>query len=56
MQAVRAMEQSQDSQRQFKRLDERYGKIGISAVAAAVQYQGERRGDSAAAYDNEYAD
>lgn len=53
MQAVRAMEQNQDSQRQFKSLDERYGKIGISAVAAAVQYQGERRGDSATAYYTE---
>ena len=38
MQATRAMEQSQDSQRQFKTLDERYGKIGISAVAAAVRH------------------
>jgi len=48
MQATRATEQSQDSQRQFKTLDERYGKIGISAVAAAVRHQGERRGDSMA--------
>ena len=56
MQAVRAMEQSQDSQSQSKRLDERYGKIGISAVAAAVQYQGERCGDSATTYYIEQAD
>jgi hypothetical protein len=56
MQAARATERSQDSQRQFKGLDECYGKIGISAVAAAVQYQGERRGDSAATYNTEYAD
>ena len=48
MQVTRATEQSQDSQRQFKTLDERYGKIGISAVAAAVRHQGERRGDGMA--------
>jgi hypothetical protein len=55
MQATRATEQSQDSQRQFKTLDERYGKIGISAVAAAVRHQGERRGDSMAPH-GEYGD
>ena len=56
MQVTRATEQSQDSQRQFKTLDERrYGKIGISAVAAAVRHQGERRGDSMAPH-GEYGD
>jgi hypothetical protein len=47
MNAPRATEQSQDSrqdsQRQYKNLDDRYGKIGISAVAAAVRHQGELR-------------
>ncbi len=43
MNATRATEQSQDSQRQYKSLDDRYGKIGISAVAAAVRHQGELR-------------
>jgi hypothetical protein len=43
MDATRATELSQDSQRQFKSLDDRYGKIGISAVAAAVRHQGGRR-------------
>jgi hypothetical protein len=43
MSATRATEQSQDSQREEKSLHDRYGKIGISAVAAAVHYQGERR-------------
>jgi hypothetical protein len=43
MQTTRATEQSQDSQRQYKNLDDRYGKIGISAVAAAVRHQGELR-------------
>ncbi|MGH7913322.1 MAG: hypothetical protein ACREPW_01555 [Candidatus Binataceae bacterium] len=32
-----------DSRRQNTKLDERYGKIGISAVAAAVCHQGEQR-------------
>ena len=43
MNATRATEQSQDSQRQYPDLDDRYGKIGISAVAAAVRHQGEQR-------------
>jgi hypothetical protein len=43
MNAPRVTEQSQDSQRQYKNLDDRYGKIGISAVAAAVRHQGELR-------------
>ena len=50
MQATRATEQSQDSQRhnqnkgiQDKSLDQRYGEIGISAVAAAVRHQTQQR-------------
>ena len=43
MDATRATQQSQDSQRQYKSLEDRYGKIGISAVAAAVRHQSERR-------------
>jgi hypothetical protein len=43
MHATRATELSQDSERQSTRLDERYGKIGISAVAAAVHHLGGRR-------------
>ena len=43
MNAKRATEQSQDSKRQYKSLDDRYGKIGISAVAAAVRHQGQQR-------------
>jgi hypothetical protein len=43
MNATRATEQSQDSQRHYRNLDDRYGKIGISAVAAAVHHQGEQR-------------
>ena len=40
---VKATEQKQDSARQYTNLDNRYGKIGISAVAAAVRHQGELR-------------
>ena len=48
MQATRATEQSQDSQRQNeslpdRSLDKRYGEIGISAVAAAVRHQSQQR-------------
>lgn len=41
MNATKTTEQSQDSHRQCD-LDNRYGKIGISAVAAALCHQGER--------------
>jgi len=45
MDATRATtEQSQDSGSDETTLDERYGKIGISAVAGAVRHKGERRG------------
>ena len=47
MQATKAAEQQktkqQDSQPQQTKLDKRYGKIGISAVAAAVRPTGERQ-------------
>ena len=45
MDAIKATEQRQDSQRQYNddRLDTRYGKIGISAVAAALCHQGEQQ-------------
>jgi len=46
MNATQATELSQDSQRQEKSLDDRYGKIGISAVAAAVRHQSDRRSTS----------
>lgn len=42
MNAIPATEQKQDSQRQKTTLDNRYGKIGISAVAAAVCHKGEQ--------------
>jgi hypothetical protein len=42
MDATKATEQSQDSG-QSARLDDRYGKIGISAVAAAVCHKSEQR-------------
>jgi hypothetical protein len=43
MDATKATEQSQDSRPQPNELDNRYGKIGISAVAAALRHQGEPR-------------
>jgi len=50
MQATKAAEQSQkgqqDSKRQPNQLDNRYGKIGISAVAAALRHQGEQQAPS----------
>jgi hypothetical protein len=42
MNARKATEQSQDSRSQYTDLDHRYGKIGISAVAAALCHQGEQ--------------
>jgi hypothetical protein len=39
---MKVTEQKQDSARQYTNLDNRYGKIGISAVAAAVHHQGVR--------------
>ena len=39
MNASKVMEQSR---RQYADLDSRYGKIGISAVVAALHYQGEQ--------------
>jgi hypothetical protein len=48
MEATRAMEQSQDSKRQIKKLDDCYGKIGISAVAAAVRHKDKARAVKAA--------
>lgn len=43
MQTKKATEQKQDSARNTAKLDERYGKIGISAVAAAVSQKGDQR-------------
>ena len=47
MQATKAPEKNetkqQDSQRQQTKLDNRYGKIGISAVAAAVRCKDDRK-------------
>jgi hypothetical protein len=43
MHASKATEQSQDSLRQYSDLDNHYGKIGISAVAAAMCHQGGER-------------
>ena len=49
MQPPKATEQK-DSRRQSTDLDNRYGKIGISAVAAAIRHQGEQRNTTAVRY------
>ena len=46
MTAMKSTEQSQDSRRQRSDLDARYGKIGISAVAAALCALAERPAES----------
>jgi hypothetical protein len=51
MNVTKTTEQKQDSARQYTNLDKRYGKIGISAVAAALHHQGELRNESEAHYE-----
>ena len=41
MESMKSADNNQDTRLQRVSLDGRYGKIGISAVAAAVRYQGE---------------
>jgi len=43
MEMTKATEQKQDSGSRYTNLDNRYGKIGISAVAAAVCHQSGQR-------------
>ncbi|HXX08623.1 MAG TPA: hypothetical protein VEJ43_11220 [Pseudolabrys sp.] len=51
MNVTKATEQKQDSARQYTNLDNRYGKIGISAVAAALHHQGELRNATETHYE-----
>jgi len=41
--SAKSMEQKEDSAPQYTNLDTRYGKIGISAVAAAVRHRAQQR-------------
>jgi len=41
--SAKTTEQKQDSAGQYPNLDNRYGKIGISAVAAAMRHKAEQR-------------
>jgi hypothetical protein len=50
MNAIKPTEQSQDSRRQDADIDSRYGKIGISAVAAALRHQGEQHNTTESHY------
>ena len=56
MDATRATELGQDSERQSTSLDDRYGKIGISAVAAAVRHLSGRRSTKATGYIADHTD
>jgi hypothetical protein len=51
MEMTKATEQKQDSGRKYTNLDNRYGKIGISAVAAAVCHQGGQRNTTEAHHE-----
>jgi hypothetical protein len=42
MEATTTTERKQDSRQNSPRLDDRYGKIGISAVAAAIRHRSAR--------------
>jgi hypothetical protein len=52
--------QESKKQRELENLHERYGKIGISAVAAALTYQGDAKNPAYAPvtprYDQRYAE
>ncbi len=50
MEATKATERNQDSRSQTTSLNDRYGKIGISAVAGAVQHRPEPRPASASRF------
>ena len=50
MTTITKTEQRQDSRRKSQELDRRYGKIGISAVAAALCSQGERPAETETRY------
>jgi hypothetical protein len=49
-QASRQQQQQQGSPAQAASLNDRYGKIGISAVAGACQHKGEKRPASASRF------
>jgi len=51
MESTKTTEHRQDSARQYTSLDNRYGKIGISAVAAALCHQGEQRNTAESHFD-----
>ena len=53
MQSTKSADNSQDAHSQRANLDGRYGKIGISAVAAAVRYQAQSESE-ASTYSRSY--
>ena len=56
MDAKKATERKEDSPSQNTSLDKRYGKIGISAVAAAVRRQPEQRPQTSSRFTAEETD
>ena len=46
METIKEVEPKKDSQRKYANLDKRYGKIGIPAVAAALQHHDEPRSEN----------
>ena len=56
MNATKTMEHSQDSRRQDADIDSRYGKIGISAVVAALRHQGEQHNTTESHYTSYESD
>jgi len=49
---IKSAQTDQSFQRQEPEIDRRYGKIGISAVAAAMRYQGETRNTDSYRFDS----
>jgi hypothetical protein len=46
MDMTKTTEPKQDSQREYANLDKRYGKIGISAVVAALRHSDQPRNEN----------
>ena len=56
MNVMKSADHHQDTRRERASLDGRYGKIGISAVAAAVRYQSEDDDEPAVAYGRRFVE
>ena len=54
--ATKSAQTDQNVQSREPEIDRRYGKIGISAVAAAMRYQGETRNTDSYRFDGSQRD